>query len=95
MMVADRLMCSRGRCILRYLEAHGQEVAFEDGTYPGDYLDSTVGAGTEREGRRRVWWAKTKAFGWLEDVRDFGTDGDDGPDPRPTLAAAWCIELWT
>jgi len=23
---------------LRYLEAHGQEVAFEDGTYPGDYL---------------------------------------------------------
>ena len=23
---------------LRYLEAHGQEVAFEDGTYPGNYL---------------------------------------------------------
>src|SRR6056297_1952525 len=23
---------------LRYLEAHGQEVAFADGTYPGDYL---------------------------------------------------------
>jgi arginyl-tRNA synthetase len=23
---------------LRYLEAHGQDVAFEDGTYPGDYL---------------------------------------------------------
>ena len=23
---------------LRYLEAHGQAVAFEDGTYPGDYL---------------------------------------------------------
>ena len=23
---------------LRYLEAHGQEVAFDDGTYPGDYL---------------------------------------------------------
>ena len=23
---------------LRYLEAHGQEVAFPDGTYPGDYL---------------------------------------------------------
>ena len=42
---------------LRYLEAHGQEVAFEDGTYPGDYLipvgaalkdkvgDAYVGAG--------------------------------------------------
>ncbi|MEO0865010.1 MAG: arginine--tRNA ligase, partial [Pseudomonadota bacterium] len=25
---------------LRYLEAHGQDVAFEDGTYPGDYLIS-------------------------------------------------------
>ncbi|MEM8539229.1 MAG: arginine--tRNA ligase, partial [Pseudomonadota bacterium] len=23
---------------LRYLEAHGQAIAFEDGTYPGDYL---------------------------------------------------------
>ena len=23
---------------LRYLEAHGKDVAFEDGTYPGDYL---------------------------------------------------------
>ena len=26
---------------LRYLEAHGQDVAFPDGTYPGDYLIET------------------------------------------------------
>ena len=36
---------------LRYLEAHGQEVAFEDGTYPGDYLIE-VGQAAERQGRR-------------------------------------------
>ena len=56
---------------LRYLEAHGQEVAFEDGTYPGDYLipvgerlkdkvgDAYVGKGEEV---------------WLAEVRDFATE---------------------
>jgi arginyl-tRNA synthetase len=38
---------------LRYLEAHGQEVAFEDGTYPGDYLIRWAGA--EGQGRRCVF----------------------------------------
>ena len=33
---------------LRYLEAHGQAVAFEDGTYPGDYL-KPVGEALMRE----------------------------------------------
>ena len=37
---------------LRYLEAHGQEVAFEDGTYPGDYLIA-VGQALKGQGGRR------------------------------------------
>ncbi|MEM9250027.1 MAG: arginine--tRNA ligase [Pseudomonadota bacterium] len=53
---------------LRYLEAHGQEVAFADGTYPGDYLiplgqalrekvgDAYVGQGEE------VWLTEVRAF---------------------------------
>ncbi len=56
---------------LRYLEALGQKVAFEDGTYPGDYLipvgealkakvgDAYVGKGEEH---------------WLDEVREFATD---------------------
>ncbi|WP_299303307.1 arginine--tRNA ligase [uncultured Litoreibacter sp.] len=56
---------------LRYLEAHGQEVAFPDGTYPGDYL---VAVGEAL--RAKVGYAfvdKGEQF-WLEDVRDFSTE---------------------
>jgi arginyl-tRNA synthetase len=56
---------------LRYLEAHGQEVAFEDGTYPGDYLIRWAR-------RSRTRWAmpsstRANSTGWPE-VREFATD---------------------
>ncbi|MCO6382367.1 arginine--tRNA ligase [Oceanicola sp. 502str15] len=56
---------------LRYLEAHGQEVAFEDGTYPGDYLIPVGEALKEKVGDAFV--GKGEQF-WLEEVRDFATD---------------------
>ncbi len=56
---------------LRYLEAHGQEVAFEDGTYPGDYLIEVGEALKAKVGDAFV--GKGEQF-WLEDVRDFATD---------------------
>jgi arginyl-tRNA synthetase len=55
---------------LRYLEAHGQEVAFEDGTYPGDYLIPVGEALKDKFGDRFV--GKGEEF-WLEEVRDFAT----------------------
>ena len=55
---------------LRYLEAHGQEVAFEDGTYPGDYLIAVGQALKEKVGDRYL--GKGEQF-WLEDVREFST----------------------
>ena len=55
---------------LRYLEAHGQEVAFEDGTYPGDYLIAVGQALKEKVGVSYL--GKGEQF-WLEDVREFST----------------------
>ena len=53
---------------LRYLEAHGQDVAFEDGTYPGDYLIPAGQALKEKVGDAFV--GKGEQY-WLEEVRDF------------------------
>ncbi|MGH1369208.1 MAG: arginine--tRNA ligase [Maritimibacter sp.] len=55
---------------LRYLEAHGQEVAFEDGTYPGDYLIDVGVALKDKVGDAFV--DKGEQF-WLEEVREFAT----------------------
>ena len=56
---------------LRYLEAHGQKVAFEDGTYPGDYLIAVGEALKAKVGDAFV--GKGEQF-WLEEVRDFATE---------------------
>ncbi|MEL7098224.1 MAG: arginine--tRNA ligase [Pseudomonadota bacterium] len=56
---------------LRYLEAHGQEVAFEDGTYPGDYLIPVGAALKDKVGDAFV--GKGEQF-WLDEVRDFATE---------------------
>ncbi|XDA99560.1 arginine--tRNA ligase [Sulfitobacter sp. LCG007] len=56
---------------LRYLEAHGQQVAFEDGTYPGDYLIEVGQALKAKVGDAFV--GKGEQF-WLEDVRNFATE---------------------
>jgi len=55
---------------LRYLEAHGQEVAFADGTYPGDYLIEVGQALKAAVGDRFV---DTGEQLWLEEIRDFAT----------------------
>lgn len=56
---------------LRYLEAHGQEVAFPDGTYPGDYLIAVGESLKDKVGD--AYLDKGEQF-WLEDVRNFATD---------------------
>ena len=56
---------------LRYLEAHGQEVAFEDGTYPGDYLIAVGEALKDKVGDAYVGKGEQV---WLEDVRNFATE---------------------
>ena len=56
---------------LRYLEAHGQEVAFEDGTYPGGYLVPVGQALKDKVGDAFV--DKGEQF-WLEEVREFATE---------------------
>lgn len=56
---------------LRYLEAHGQEVVFEDGTYPGDYLVE-VGLALKAEVGDRFLKEDEKV--WLEFIRDYSTD---------------------
>ncbi|KAA2316821.1 arginine--tRNA ligase [Pseudooceanicola sediminis] len=56
---------------LRYLEAHGQEVAFEDGTYPGDYLIEVGEALKAKVGDAYVDQPESV---WLADVRTFGTE---------------------
>ena len=56
---------------LRYLEAHGQEVAFEDGTYPGDYL---IGVGQALKDKVGDAYVGQPEQVWLADVRDFSTD---------------------
>ncbi|QYX55250.1 arginine--tRNA ligase [Roseovarius sp. SCSIO 43702] len=56
---------------LRYLEAHGQKVAFEDGTYPGDYLIAVGAALKDKVGDAYVDQPEDV---WLVEVRDFATD---------------------
>ncbi len=56
---------------LRYLEAHGQEVAFEDGTYPGDYLIPVGEALKDKVGDSYL--GKPEAD-WLLEVREFSTE---------------------
>jgi len=56
---------------LRYLEARGQDVAFVDGTYPGDYLIPVGQALAEVHGDDLVGQPESE---WLEDIRDFATD---------------------
>ena len=56
---------------LRYLEAHGQAVAFEDGTYPGDYLIEVGEALRAKVGDAFVDKGEQD---WLDEVRDFATE---------------------
>ncbi len=56
---------------LRYLEAHGQAVAFEDGTYPGDYLIPVGQALKDKVGD--AYLGKGEQF-WLDEVREFSTE---------------------
>ncbi len=56
---------------LRYLEALGQEVAFAEGTYPGDYL---IAVGQELAKAVGDDYVNQPESVWLSDVRDFATD---------------------
>ncbi len=56
---------------LRYLEAHGREVAFPDGVYPGDYLVPVGAALKEEVGADYVDQPEDV---WLAPIRDFATD---------------------
>ncbi|CUJ33223.1 arginine--tRNA ligase [Cognatishimia activa] len=56
---------------LRYLEAHGQEVAFEDGTYPGDYLIPVGEALKDKVGDAYVGQDESV---WLAEVREYATE---------------------
>jgi arginyl-tRNA synthetase len=56
---------------LRYLEAHGQEVQFPEGTYPGDYL---IEAGEALKTKVGDAYVDQDEALWLEDVRGFSTD---------------------
>ena len=55
---------------LRYLEANGQEVQFEDGTYPGDYLIAVGQAVFEKFGDTLVGKPESD---WLDELREFAT----------------------
>ncbi|WP_299921555.1 arginine--tRNA ligase [uncultured Pelagimonas sp.] len=56
---------------LRYLEAHGQEVEFVDGTYPGDYL---VPVGQALKDKVGDAYLNQPEDVWLADVRVYATD---------------------
>ena len=56
---------------LRYLEAHGQKVAFADGTYPGDYL---IEVGEALKAKVGDEYLKQEEDVWLAPIRDFATD---------------------
>jgi arginyl-tRNA synthetase len=56
---------------LRYLEAHGQEVAFPEGTYPGDYLVQT---GEQLKAKVGDAYVGQDESVWLQDVRLFATE---------------------
>ncbi|MFK7868005.1 MAG: arginine--tRNA ligase [Roseobacter sp.] len=55
---------------LRYLEAHGQEVSFPDGTYPGDYL---IPLGEELKQTKGDAYLDQPEDVWLVEVREFAT----------------------
>ncbi|PYC48653.1 arginine--tRNA ligase [Litorivita pollutaquae] len=56
---------------LRYLEAHGQEVAFPEGTYPGEYLVEVGAALKDKVGGAYVDQPEEV---WLQEVRVYSTD---------------------
>ena len=56
---------------LRYLEALGQTVAFEDGTYPGDYL---IPVGEKLAAEMGDAWVDQPESVWLAELRDYATD---------------------
>jgi len=56
---------------LRYLEAHGQEVAFADGTYPGDYL---IPVGQRLKDEVGAEYVDQPESVWLEPIRNYATD---------------------
>ena len=56
---------------LRYQEAHGQEVAFPDGTYPGDYL---VPVGQKLKEQVGDEYLDQPEDVWLIPIRNFATD---------------------
>ncbi|MBE3637710.1 arginine--tRNA ligase [Mangrovicoccus algicola] len=56
---------------LRYLEAHGQEVSFPDGTYPGDYL---IAVGETLKDRVGEAYIDQPEEVWLEEIRSFATE---------------------
>ncbi|MDG1234742.1 MAG: arginine--tRNA ligase [Amylibacter sp.] len=58
-------------CYLRYLEANGQKIAFEDGTYPGDYLVPVGAALKEKFGNRFVNKPESE---WLAELRLYGIE---------------------
>jgi len=55
---------------LRYLEAHGQAVAFEDGTYPGDYL---IDVGQSLKDKVGDAYVDADEATWLDYIRAFST----------------------
>jgi arginyl-tRNA synthetase len=56
---------------LRYLEAHGQEVAFADGTYPGDYL---IEVGRALKDKVNDAYVGQPEEVWLEPIRVYATE---------------------
>jgi arginyl-tRNA synthetase len=56
---------------LRYLEAHGREVAFPEGTYPGDYLIAVGEALKDKVGDAFI---ERPEDVWLEEARSFATE---------------------
>jgi arginyl-tRNA synthetase len=56
---------------LRYLEALGQKVAFEEGTYPGDYL-IPVGEAVAKD-KGDAWVGQPESV-WLAELRETSTD---------------------
>ncbi len=56
---------------LRYLEAHGQEVSFPDGVYPGDYLIPVGQALKDKVGDAYIDQPEEV---WLDEIRNYATD---------------------
>jgi arginyl-tRNA synthetase len=56
---------------LRYLEAHGKEVAFEDGTYPGEYL---IDVGLALKAEKGDAYVDQPESVWLSEIREYATE---------------------